>query len=56
MWAHIVIGTWAYNVNGGQGISISLKGVMKWKDDERLSGGGGVTSDDFDVDEEEYNL
>ncbi len=53
MWAHIIISTWAYNVSGGQGISVSLKGVMKWKDDERFSGGGGVSSDDFGVEDED---
>lgn len=53
-YAHVLLSTFAYN-NNGQGLSVSLEGVMFYKDGEKFSGGGRVSSDDFDLDEEDMD-
>lgn len=47
-WYRVCCTAWAWtHATGGKGVSFSVDTVMKVKDDEPLSGGGGIAADDF---------
>lgn len=46
MWACVSVSFYPYNI-GGNGVACAINNVMKYKDDERLSGGPGA-AEDFD--------
>lgn len=47
MWAMVSMSAYPYSQSGNNGVAFGLDNVMKWKDDERLGGGGASAESDF---------
>lgn len=47
-WANCILNIYPYNAGGGKGVTASIRGVQKYKDDENLGGGAPVTASSFD--------
>lgn len=45
VWGYVGVSFYPYSVSGSNGIGAALDSVMKFKDDEKLGGGGGSAAD-----------
>lgn len=53
MYAFVSVSFYPYDKNGNRGIACSLNGIKKYKDGERLGGGGSGEADLADIDMED---
>lgn len=52
-YANVVVNFYAYNSGSNKGVSPGLEAIQKWRDGERLSGGGVNVDKVFDTEDDE---